>query len=96
MQNQLRSNIVLVGGGCGIRGLSERIKRDLIRESPIGSKIEIKVSKEGAQGAFKGMQYIAKYEKELLERFSFKKDEFLAKGDKYFVENPWSNPHPKI
>ena len=85
IQQQLRSNIVLVGGGSGVPGLPLRMKRDLIRESPTGSKINIKVSKEGVKGAFKGMQYIAKYEKELLERFSFKKDEFLAKTEKYFV-----------
>ena len=66
VQQQLRRNIVLVGGGSGIAGLPERMKRDLIRESPTGSEIKIKVSKEGAEGAFKGMQYIAKYEKELL------------------------------
>ena len=42
------------------------------------------------------MQFLAKYEKELVEGFSFKKDEFMKKREKYFVENPWSNPEPKI
>ena len=78
-QESLRKNIVLVGGGSQVPGLSARLRRDLIRESSAGSKIEVKVGKGGSQGAFHGMQYLAKYEKELVEGFSFKKDEFMHK-----------------
>ena len=66
IKEQLRNNIVLVGGGSQVPGLSARLKRDLIRQSPTGSKIDIKVGKGGSKGAFHGMQYLAKYEKELV------------------------------
>jgi actin-related protein 5 len=91
---QLRSNIWVVGGGARVSGLKERLERDLKRESPTGETIRVNIGKAGAEGAFLGMQYIAKYEKELLERFSFKREEYLSRGAGYFVGNPWSNPTP--
>ena len=39
IQSILLKNIVVVGGGTSIRGLKERIIRDLIREIPINSEI---------------------------------------------------------
>lgn len=36
-QRELRRNIVLIGGGSVVRGLGERIGRDMVRESPVGS-----------------------------------------------------------
>lgn len=59
--SQLRKNIIVVGGGSKIPGLAERLTRDLISESPTGSTIKIYVGKGGSEGAFLGMQYIAKY-----------------------------------
>ena len=64
--NQLRNNIIVVGGGAMVQGLQERLKRDLLRESPAGCSIKVSVGKGGVGGAYLGMQYIAKYEKELL------------------------------
>lgn len=43
-----------------------------------------------------GMQYIGKYEKELLDRFSFKREDYLEKGGNLFMGNPWSNPLPDL
>lgn len=59
--SKLRNNIMVVGGGSEIRGLTERMTRDLIRESPTGSNIKVSIGKGGSQGAYLGMQYIAKY-----------------------------------
>lgn len=72
--NQLRKNIIIVGGGSKIPGLAERLTRDLVSESPTGSDIKVSIGKGGAYGAYLGMQYIAKYEKELLDRFSYKRE----------------------
>jgi actin-related protein len=58
---ELRKNIHIVGGGSQIAGLSERLTRDLIRESPVGSVIGVTIGKGGYAGAYKGMQYIGKY-----------------------------------
>jgi actin-related protein 6 len=59
--SQLRKNIIVVGGGSQIPGFGERLTRDLISESPTGSTVKVSVGKGGAQGAYLGMQYIAKY-----------------------------------
>ena len=91
----LRSNILVIGGGSQIPGLQERLSRDLLRESPAGAKIKVSIGKGGANAAFKGMQYIAKYEKDFLDRLSFKREDYFEKGANFFVENPWSNPTPK-
>ena len=58
IQSILLKNIVVVGGGTSIRGLKERIIRDLIREIPINSEIKVKIGKGGSIGAFLGMQNI--------------------------------------
>lgn len=83
--DQLRKNILLIGGGSQVPGFSERLTRDLIRDSPSGSQINIRVGKGGSQGAYLGMQYIAKYERELLDRFSFKREDYFLKEGRYFV-----------
>lgn len=54
----------------------------------------MRVGKGGSLGAFLGMQYIGKHEHELLERMSYKKEEYLEKGGNLYVGNPWSNPKP--
>ena len=54
IQSILLKNIVVVGGGTSIRGLKERIIRDLIREIPINSEIKVKIGKGGSIGAFLG------------------------------------------
>jgi actin-related protein len=91
----LLANIVLVGGGSVVPGLRQRLERDLVRECPVGSRVGVRVGKGGANGAFLGMQYIGRHERELLERMSYKREEYLSEGESGFVSNPWSNPKPK-
>jgi len=62
----LLGNIVIVGGGSVISGLKERMERDLKRECPVDSKIHVRIGKGGARGAFFGMQYIGKHERDFL------------------------------
>jgi actin-related protein len=83
-----------VGGGAVVTGLKERLERDLKRECPVGSHIKVKVGKGEAKGAFLGMQYIGRHEKDLVERMSFKREEYLSKNGNIFIANPWSNPKP--
>ena len=40
---ELRANIHVVGGGSKVAGLAQRLKRDLVRESPVDSKIEVRI-----------------------------------------------------
>lgn len=76
-----------------VPGLKERLERDLVRECPVGSPIRVKVGKGGANGAFLGMQHIGRFERDLIYRMSYKREEYLSNGA--FVANHWSNPQPK-
>lgn len=70
---QLLGNIILIGGGSVISGLKERIERDLKRECPTGSVINVRVGRGGAKGAFLGMQNIGKNQREFLDGMSYKR-----------------------
>lgn len=93
--NALLSNVIVVGGGSVVPGLKQRLQRDLVRECPVGSLVNVKIGKGAANGAFLGMQYIGRHERDLLERMSYKREDYLAAGESSFVANPWSNPQPK-
>lgn len=71
------------------------MERDLVRECPVGSRVNVRVGRGGANGAFLGMQYIGRHERDLLERMSYKREDYLSVGEGVFVSNPWSNPGPK-
>jgi hypothetical protein len=57
--------------------------------------VNVRVGRGGANGAFLGMQYIGRHERDLLERMSYKREDYLSTGEGAFVSNPWSNPAPK-
>ncbi len=76
----LLSNIVLVGGGSAVPGLKQRLERDLVRECPVGSRVNVRVGRGGSKGAFLGMQYIGRHERDLLERMSYKREDYLSAG----------------
>lgn len=77
-----------------MKGLPERLHRDLVRESPADSVIEVKVGRGGANGAYLAMQNIARDQVELFNALSVKRGDYFSQGSSLFTPNPWSNPAP--
>ena len=77
MKEQLFSNIIVLGGGSEVKGLKERLMKDLRRETTEGTNLNIKIGKGGVQGAFLGMQNIARHQRSLISKMSYQKDAFL-------------------
>lgn len=55
--------MIVLGGGSNVKGIKERLIKDLTRETPVNTKINIKIGKGGVNGAFLGMQNIARHQR---------------------------------
>lgn len=90
------SNIIVIGGGSTVAGFKGRIEKDLTRETPTGSKINVKIGKGGYLGAYLGMQNIARMPKRQTAQFFYQRSEFRQLENNEYLESPWSNPKPNI
>lgn len=99
VQKKLLGNIHFVGGSAVIKGLKERVIRDLRRECPVDLDINVNVTQDGWKGAYLAMKNIARMHSEFIPKFSYQRHDYEDKNKnihKMYVENPWSNPRPNV
>ena len=60
-------------------------------------EIGVNVTEAGWEGAYLAMKNIAKMQGEFIPKMSFQRHDYADKNvNKFYVENPWSNPRPNV
>jgi actin-related protein len=77
MRRVLLGNVRLVGGGCAVPGIRERLLKELTALAEVGTQIHIEVAREPRLGCFYGMRGLVNKYPEYVKQNSIRRIDFL-------------------
>ncbi|KAK9506840.1 hypothetical protein O3M35_008702 [Rhynocoris fuscipes] len=91
---RLAADIYLCGGTASLKGLANRLTREIVQIRPFKSKVGVRLSKNPSFGSWFGSREFA-MNKDLLASSMITRADYQEKGAEYLKEHKRSNPYFK-